>query len=291
MSHNHTHSEKNIGFAFFLKLSFTFIELFGGYLTNSVAVISNALHDLEDAVSLGTAWILEKVAKKESTAHFSYGYKRFSLLAALINAVILLVGSVFLLAEAIPRLWTPEESHAQGMIFIAIIGMIVNLIAIKKVSKGKTLNEKIISWHLIGDFLSWIAVFIVSITIFFAEIRILDPILSIGITLYIFWGVGKNLKSTALLFLQATPDSLEIKTIEERLKEEALVEDVHNTHLWSLDGESHVLSSHIVVDCKTSQEKIMHLKRKLKEKLKKENIQYSTLEIEFNNENCKKFKE
>ncbi len=291
MPHHHNHSEKNIGFAFFLKLTFTLIELLGGYLTNSIAVISNALHDLEDTVSLGTAWVLEKVAKKKRTAHFSYGYKRFSLLAAFINAIILLVGSAFLLSEAIPRLWNPERSHAGGMIFIAIIGMIVNLVAIKKVSTGKTLNEKIISWHLLGDLLSWVAVFIVSIIMIFADINILDPILSIAITLYIFWGVGKNLKSTTLLFLQATPDSMDTETIEKKLRENALVKNIHNTHIWSLDGESHVFSSHILVDCHTSQNKVKELKRELKKRLREEDIKYSTLEIEFDDENCKKFQE
>lgn len=265
------------------------MELVGGYLTNSIAVISNALHDLEDSLSLGTAWFLEKVAKKESTSHFSYGYKRFSLLAALINALVLLIGSIFLLTEAIPRLWNPEDSHAEGMIFIAVIGIIINTLAIYKVSGGKTLNEKVISWHLLGDLLGWIALFIASIVMVFTEITILDPILSILITLYIFWGVGKSLKSTALLFLQATPDSLDIKTVEDCLKEDKAVKGVHNTHLWSLDGESHVLSSHIVVDCGLSQGQSKSLKKRLKRKLSENNIAYSTLEIEFDDENCNKF--
>ena len=221
MKHDHnSHPEKNIGFAFFLKISFTLIELIGGYLTNSIAVISNALHDLEDSLSLGVAWFLEKIAKKESTPHFSYGYKRLSLLAALINAIILLIGSIFILSEAIPRLWSPEQSNAEGMIFVSIIGMIVNAIAINKVSKGSTQNEKIISWHLLRDLLSWVAVFIASIIMIFSTITILDPLLSIFITLYIFWGVGKNFKSTTMLFLQAAPESLDIKTVEGFFKED-----------------------------------------------------------------------
>ena len=287
--HNHSHdhnSVKNIKIAFFLNFFFTIIEFIGGFLTNSVAIMSDALHDLGDTFSLGLAWFLEKFSSKKRTDKFSYGYKRFSLLGAFINAIILLIGSLFILSEAIPRIINPETSNAQGMLILAIFGILVNGYAVYKTSKGKTMNEKIISWHLLEDVLGWVAVLIVSIIMFFTNIQILDPILSILITIYILWGVLKNLKATSLLFLQATPNALDVKVIDEVLKETSSIKGIHDTHIWSLDGEENVLSTHIIINKDSSSKDIILLKSEIKNKLKNLGIQHSTLEIEFDNEDC-----
>ncbi|MEC8220637.1 MAG: cation diffusion facilitator family transporter, partial [Nanoarchaeota archaeon] len=290
--HNHKHhsheqnSVKNIKIAFFLNFFFTIIEFIGGYLTNSVAIMSDALHDLGDTFSLGLAWFLEKFSSKKRTNKFSYGYKRFSLLGAFINAVILLLGSLFILSEAIPRIINPEASNAQGMLILAIFGIIVNGYAVYKTSKGKTMNEKVISWHLLEDVLGWVAVFIVSIVMIFTNLIILDPILSILITLYILWGVLKNLKSTALLFLQATPTDLNANIIDTQLKKNPLIQDIHDTHIWSLDGEEHILSSHIVIKENSTKEDIKKIKIEIKKNLISQGINHSTLEIEFEDEIC-----
>jgi cobalt-zinc-cadmium efflux system protein len=290
--HNHSHdhsSVKNIKIAFFLNFFFTIIEFIGGYLTNSVAIMSDALHDLGDTFSLGLAWFLEKFSSKKRTNKFSYGYKRFSLLGAFINAVILLLGSLFILSEAIPRIINPETSNAQGMLLLAIFGILVNGYAVYKTSKGKTMNEKVISWHLLEDVLGWVAVFIVSIVMIFTNLTILDPILSILITLYILWGVLKNLKATALLFLQATPTDLNTNIIETQLKKNPLIQDVHDTHIWSLDGEEHILSSHIVIKGNSTKEDIKKIKTEIKKNLINQGIKHSTLEIEFEDEICEDY--
>ena len=290
--HNHSHdhsSVKNIKIAFFLNFFFTIIEFIGGYLTNSVAIMSDALHDLGDTFSLGLAWFLEKFSSKKRNNKFSYGYKRFSLLGAFINAVILLLGSLFILSEAIPRIINPETSNAQGMLILAIFGIIVNGYAVYKTSKGKTMNEKVISWHLLEDVLGWVAVFIVSIVMIFTNLTILDPILSILITLYILWGVLKNLKATALLFLQATPSDLDTNKIDNELKKNLLVQDIHDTHIWSLDGEEHILSSHIVIRGNSNKEDIKKIKIEIKKNLINQGIKHSTLEIEFEDEICEDY--
>lgn len=285
-NHNHNHSVKNIKIAFFLNVFFTIIEFIGGYLTNSIAIMSDALHDLGDSFSLGLAWFLEKFSSKEKTKKFSYGYKRFSLLGAFINAMVLLVGSLFILTEAIPRLINPEISDARGMFVLAIFGVVVNGIAVWKTSKGKTMNEKVISWHLLEDVLGWIAVLIMSIVMMFTDLYILDPILSILITLYILWGVLKNLKATVLLFLQATPHNLDIGFVESKLLENNLVKEVHDTHVWSLDGEEHILSTHIVIRKDATKSEIEQIKCQLKDDLKQIDVRHSTLEIEFEDESC-----
>lgn len=284
--YNHNNPVKNIKIAFFLNLFFTIIEFIGGFLTNSVAIMSDALHDLGDSFSLGLAWFLEKFSTKKRTDLFSYGYKRFSLLGAFINAVILFVGSLFILTKAIPRLVNPEISNAYGMLLLAIFGIVVNGIAAYKTAKGKTMNEKVISLHLLEDVLGWVAILIVSVVMIFTQISILDPILSILITFYILWGVLKNLKATVLLFLQATPKNLNTKIIDKELKKDSLILGIHDTHIWSLDGEKHVLSAHVIISKNSSKKDIEKIKYKIKKRLKNIGIEHSTLEIEFEDENC-----
>lgn len=286
MSHKHNHidSAGNIKVAFFLNVSFTIIEFIGGYLTNSIAITTDALHDLGDSFSLGLAWFLEKVSAKKRTNRFSYGYKRFSLLGAFANSIILLLGSIFILTKAIPRLLSPEESNAQGMLVLAIFGIVVNGFSAYRTAKGKTMNEKVVSLHLMEDVLGWVAVLIVSIVMIFTEISILDPILSIAITLYILWGVLKNLKATSLLFLQATPKNLDTKRVEQEFEKSSFVLDAHDIHIWSLDGERHILSAHVVIGKDSSKTDIEEAKYKLKQKLKNIGIGHATLEIEFEDE-------
>ncbi|PID70261.1 cation transporter [bacterium DOLZORAL124_38_8] len=284
--HHHHSSTKNIKTAFFLNISFTIIELIGGLMTNSMAIMSDALHDLGDSFSLGLAWFLEKQSNKKPTPTFSYGYKRLSLLGALINALILLVGSIIILISALPRLIHPETVDTKGMIFLSILGIIINGAAVFKTSHGENMNEKVISLHLLEDVLGWVAVFIVSIVMSFTKIDILDPILSILITLYILYGVVKNLKQTILLFLQTTPQNISLQNIQAIIKQEKPVLGVHDLHIWSLDGEKNVLSGHVVVPEKTNKTQIKKLKQQLKTRLEQQGIQHNTIEIEYEEELC-----
>jgi cobalt-zinc-cadmium efflux system protein len=248
--------------------------------------MSNAMHDLGDSFSLGLAWFLENFSSRKRTDQFSYGYKRFSLLGAFINGIILFIGSLFILTEAIPRLINPETSNAHGMLLLAIFGIVVNGIAFYKTAKGNTMNEKVISLHLLEDVLGWVTVFIISIVMIFTQISILDPILSILITFYILFGVLKNLKATALLFLQAAPKNLDVKIIDRELKKDSFIHGVHDTHIWSLDGEKHILSAHVIINKNSSKKDIEKIKYKLKQRLKDIGIEHSTLEIEFEDEIC-----
>jgi len=247
--HNHVHSASDrIGLAFLLNFIFTIIEFIGGWLTNSTAIMADAVHDLGDTLSIGMAWILSKLGDRPADSHFTYGYHRLSLLGALISSAVLIVGSVWILFEAIPRLTAPEMPHAQGMFWLAILGVAVNGYAAYKLSHGKTQNERILNWHLIEDVLGWIAVLIVSIVLLFVEWPILDPILSIAFTLFILINVAKITLVTIKLFLQAVPD----KTLRSNVYQDLLsldhVTDVHHMHFWSLDGEHHVLTAHLVLD-------------------------------------------
>ncbi len=283
--HHHHDSISNIKTAFFLNLFFTLIEIVGGILTNSIAIIADALHDLGDSLSLGFSWYLEKYSKKKRTHTFSYGYKRFSLLAALINSLVLIVGSFFVLNKAIPRLLAPEPSNITGMFLLAILGITINGIAVLKLKKGQSLNEKVISWHLLEDVFGWVAVLIVSIVNMFVYTPILDPILAIIFTAIIVINIIKNLKQVMFIFLQCTPLELNIEKIEKKVSSLKGVISVHDTHIWTLDGEHHVLTIHVV--CKDlALSKLLDLKCQIRKAMNLYNIQHITIEFETENECC-----
>ncbi len=288
MSHSHTHTHQhteNIRTAFFLNLGFTLFEIVGGIYTNSLAITSDALHDLGDSISLGMAWYLERHSQKESDQRYSYGYRRFSLLAALMNTIILVVGSLYILTEAIPRLLRPEEAKAGGMILLAIVGIAVNGAAVLRVRKGQSLNAQVVAWHLLEDVLGWAAVLIVSITLLVTDLYILDPILSVLINLYVIYNVIGNLRKTLALFLQAVPDSHNLPDIEHRLAKVPQVLSVHHTHIWSLDGEDNVLTTHLVVDPNASKDDLIHIKSAVREITSELSLAHSTVELEFE-EDC-----
>ena len=285
--HNHTHqTSHNLRLAFFLNLGFTLAEIVGGLYTNSVAILSDAVHDLGDSISLGMAWYLENLAQKDGDERFSYGYKRFSLLGALLNTSVLLVGSIFIMIESIPRLMSPEPANARGMALFAIVGIIVNGIAVLRLRQAETMNARAVAWHLLEDVLGWIAVLVVSIILLFRPIYILDAILSVLITLYISWNVIANLRKTLALFLQGVPENIDIEEIDVRLRSIPEVESTHHTHIWSLDGEHHVLTTHVVVDESVSKESIVCLRRDLQTMLSSLDFSHSTIEIEFGDGDC-----
>jgi len=295
-SHNHSHdhshgrssdASKRIGWAFFLNVVFTIIEFIGGWLTNSTAIMADAVHDLGDSLSIGTSWGLNKLSDKDANRTFSYGYKRFSLLGALINGVVLTIGSVWILFEAIPRLAEPEMPQVEGMLLLSIFGMAVNGFAAYKLSEGNSLNERVLNWHLLEDVLGWVAVFIVSIVLIFKPWPILDPILSIGFTLFILFNVFRNLKETLMLFLQATPDQEQLANIRDDLLSNENVSDLHHFHILSLDGERNVMTVHLVLVGDVSTEHIQTLKNDVQNSLKKYNFEHTTVEFEFADEQCR----
>ena len=291
-SHSHSNfqdSDKNkrIGWTFFLNVTFTIIEFIGGWLTNSTAIMADAVHDLGDSLSIGFAWLLSHLSDKQTSSSYSYGYKRLSLFGALINSMVLIAGSIFILFEAVPRLTNPEMPMVEGMLGLALLGVTVNGFAVYKLKAGTTLNEKVLTWHLLEDVLGWIAVLIVSIILMFVDWPILDPLLSIAFTLFILFNVVINLKSTLALFLQATPDKETQDKITHTLLSKPEVKEVHHLHFWSLDGESHVLTSHLVLTEQFDVARIQLLKKKIASDLSAFGLAHTTIEIEFPDEVCR----
>jgi len=286
-NHNHNHNSiSNIKVAFFLNFAFTILEFIGGYFLNSLAIMSDALHDLGDTFSLGLSWFLEKISKKKKDKVFSYGYKRFSLLAAFFNNIILVIGALFILFKAISGIINPGMPNAKGMFIFAIVGIIVNGIAVFRLSDGKSMNEQSVKWHLLEDVWGWVAVLIVSAVMMVWEVPVLDPLLSAIIALYIFWNVFKNLKETARIFLQATPLSVNVSEMEAEIKSIKKVKAIHDTHIWSIDGATHILTTHVIVDQDTDQEDSLKIKCSVKQQVEKFDIEHATVEIEYEGESC-----
>lgn len=289
MGHNHSHeneSGKNLRTAFLLNICFTIFEIIGGFYVNSVAIISDAVHDLGDSISLGISWYLDKKSKQVGNKKFSFGYKRFSLLGALINSLVLIGGSVYVIYEAINRLIEPELSDANGMIVFAIIGVSVNGYASWKLSGAKTLNEKVVSWHLLEDVLGWAAVLVVAIILKFKQTPYLDPALSLFITAYILFNVVKRLKETLVIFLQGVPDDISIDKIEIALIAIENVDSIHHTHIWSQEGESHVFSTHLKLKNIQNLNELLKFKKAVKESLKEYHFDHCTVETELDKESC-----
>lgn len=284
--HSHDHATKNLKTAFFLNLSFTIFELVGGYYVNSVAIISDAIHDLGDSLSLGTSWYLDVKSKQRPSHPFSFGYRRFSLLGALINSIVLIAGSVYVIKEAVERILYPESSNAAGMLLFAVVGILVNGYAAWKMSKGKTLNERVISWHLVEDVLGWVAILIVSIVLHFRDIPYLDPALSILITIYILWNVVSRLKETLVIFLQGEPTDVDRLEIEGEILKIQHVESVHHTHIWSLDGQHHVFSTHLKLGPLQDLKALLLIKNQVKEIMAKYPFEHYTIETEIEEETC-----
>ncbi len=280
--HQHQ-TQNNIAIAFYLNLSFTLIEIVGGIFTNSIAIQSDALHDIGDSVSLGLAWYFQKLSSKSENNLFTYGYKRFNTLGAVITGVILAAGSVYILMESIPRFFKPESVQSEGMIGLAILGVIVNSAAVWRLKKGgNSLNEKMLFWHLMEDVLGWIAVLVGSIIMYLYQIYWIDPLLSVLITVYILYNVVKNLKKAILIMLEATPDNVRVHNVTELIETFEDVKKAYHIHVWTLDGENHLLTAHIVVNKHKTMEDIKPLRQNITNQLEEKlGLGHVTLEFEM----------
>lgn len=274
-------SEKNILIAFLLNLFFALFEIIGGFFTNSVAIITDAIHDMGDALSIGISYFLEKKSKKEPDEKYTYGYARYSVLGALITTVILLVGSILLIINSTKRILYPEVVNYNGMIIFALFGAIVNLVAVYFTRDGKSMNQKSVNLHMLEDVLGWIVVLVGSVVMKLTDISVIDPIMSIGVAIFIFINAFKTFKSIIDLFLEKTPNGVIIEEIKNHLLEIKGIKDVHHVHIWSFDGYNNCATMHVVVN-----DKAKNIKDKVRKELEEHGISHVTIELEEENEKC-----
>ena len=275
-------TEKNILIAFLLNMAFSIFELIGGVFTNSVAIISDAVHDFGDSISIGISYFLEKKSKKKPDNKFTFGYTRYSILGATITNIILIIGSIFVIFNAIERIINPREINYDGMIIFAIFGVIINFFAAYFTKEGDSLNQKAVNLHMLEDVLGWAIVLIGAIVIKFTKINIIDSIMSIGVAIFILVNATKSFKEIIDLFLEKIPSGIEIKELKEHLLKINNVIDVHHIHVWSMDSFNNYATMHVVTDLKDTKE----LKHKIKDELKEHGISHTTIEIEWQGNIC-----
>ena len=269
-------TDKNILIAFLLNLSFSIFEFVGGLFTNSVAILSDSIHDMGDALSIGISFFLEKKSKKKPDNNYTYGYIRYSVLGGLITTVILLVGSILVIYNAIGRIINPVEVNYKGMIIFAIFGFIMNFLAAYLTREGDSINQKSVNLHMLEDVLGWAIVLVGAIIMNFTDIRIIDPIMSIAVSSFILINTLKNLKQILDLFLEKTPQDINIEELKEHLQKIEGVDDIHHIHVWSIDGYNNYATMHIV----TKSNNIKKIKEEIREELEEHGICHSILETE-----------
>lgn len=274
-------TEKNILIAFILNLSFSIFEIIGGFFTGSVAIISDAIHDMGDAASIGISYFLEKKSKKQPDETYTYGYARFSVIGSVITTLILLFGSVMVIYNAIGRIISPVQINYNGMIIFAVVGALVNFIAAYFTKDGDSLNQKAVNLHMLEDVLGWVVVLIGAIIMRFTDISVIDPIMSMAVAVFILINALKNLKEVLDLFLEKIPHNISIEEIKEHITEIDGVLGVHHIHIWSMDGHLNFATMHIVAN-----ENSHEIKDKIREELKEHGISHATLEIESPTDHC-----
>ncbi|SMF62022.1 cation diffusion facilitator family transporter [Pseudobacteriovorax antillogorgiicola] len=289
MSHHHHHhhhhgtdgqSVKRIRLAFVLNLIFAIVELIGGMLTQSMAIVADAIHDFGDSLSLGLALILEKRADKKATQGVTYGYRRLSAVSAFIVGIVLLLGSIIILWESVPRILnnSNEIPDFKGMFALACFGIAVNGYTAWKLSKGSNQNERVLSLHLLEDLLGWVAVLIGSILIFFFKWPWLDPLLAACISAYIIWNVLRSLASTIKIFLQYVPESVDLKAIQDEVEALPEIRKLRDYHAWTLDGSTHVFSCTIELVSQENED-YWCVKTKIREILSPYGFRHITIEM------------
>lgn len=272
-------TEKNILIAFLLNLSFAIFEFIGGVFTNSIAIISDSIHDIGDALSIGISFFLEKKSKQRPDDKYTYGYIRYSVIGSLITTIILIVGSIFVIYNAINRILNPVEVNYNGMIIFAILGVIINFLAAYFTKEGNSLNQKSVNLHMLEDVLGWVIVLVGAIIMKFTDISIIDPILSLFVALFILKHTIDNFKLILDLFLEKTPNNINIDELKTHILKIKGIKDVHHIHIWSIDGYNNYATMHIVSNNK-------NVKEKVKEELKEHGISHATIELEDVNEEC-----
>lgn len=275
-------TKQSILAAFLLNLGFAVFEFIGGVLTGSIAVASDALHDLGDAISIGTSYLLERKSQRPPDGRYTYGYGRYSVLGAAITTVILLLGSLTIIYQSILRLQNPAPVHHDGMLIMALVGIAVNTCAAWFTRSGESVNQKAVNLHMLEDILGWIAVLIGAVVIRFTGWFFLDPILSLCVAIFILYHAFAHLREVIDIILQKVPKNIDPQEVMAAISQIDGVLEVHHLHVWSLDGHRSIASMHIVTD-----DTPLEIKSAVRKALEPFHIHHITMELECSSEECK----
>ena len=274
-------TERNILAAFILNLLFSVFELVGGMMTGSVAIMSDAVHDAGDAASIGLSYFLERKSRRQPDETYTYGYARYSVLGGVITTLILLVGSAAVIINAVARIITPVAIDYRGMIIFAVIGVLVNLAAAWMTREGDSINQKAVNLHMLEDVAGWGVVLAGAVVMHFTDFALIDPLMSIGVSLFIFIHAVQNLKEAADVFLEKTPHEVDTHELAEHIETIPGVHGVHHMHLWTMDGQSHYATLHVVAEGE-----LHDIKAAVREEMREHGVHHVTIELEAPGEHC-----
>ena len=268
--------------AFFLNLSYAIVEFIAGGIFGSSAVLADSVHDLGDAIAIGISALLETISNREEDRHYTLGYKRFSLLGALVTAVILITGSILVILENIAKIFHPQSVNDEGIFWLGIIAITINVLASLVIRKGQTKNESILSLHFLEDTLGWVAVILMAIVLRFTDWYILDPLLSIAISFFVLSKALPRVWSALKIFLDAVPEGLDIEQVKSDLKRLDNVASLNQLNLWTMDG---LEKNAIVHLCLEDWEQMTETKNQVRQLLEERGVQNITIEVDTSQSN------
>ncbi|UOO92910.1 cation diffusion facilitator family transporter [Vitreoscilla stercoraria] len=282
--HAHTNNQKILWYSFLIISGYMVIEAVGGVLTNSLALLSDAGHMLSDAIALGIALLAFKFGSKQANANKTFGYQRFEILAAALNGLTLILVAVWVIYEAIGRFVNPLPIQSTGMLIIATIGLIVNIVVAWMMFKGgdteENLNMRGAFLHVLGDLLGSVAAIIAALAVKFYGWAWADPLISVLVSILILKSGYGILKEALHVLMEGTPKNLDMDVIRQNLLSQAEIANIHDLHLWSITSGQHVLTCHLVMreDVRISQvQEVLHRLEKL---LQAQGVQHVTLQAE-----------
>ena len=241
-------SSRNMTIAFLLNFSFAIIEFIFGLLFHSSAILADAVHDSGDAMAIGLSTLFEKISTKKEDREYTLGYKRYSLLGALLTSVILLVGSILVIVENVPKLFAPEKVNYDGMLILGIVAIVVNTAASRVVSHGHSHNESILSLHFLEDILGWVAVIVVSLILRFTDWYFLDPLLSLVIAGFILSKALPKFWENIQIFLDHVPSDVDLSQLYQEIAALENVRAITQLNVWTTDGLEKFAMLHICLE-------------------------------------------
>lgn len=263
--------------AFLLNLSFAIVEFIAGGIFGSSAVLADSVHDFGDAIAIGISAFLESISNRKEDSHYTLGYKRFSLLGAMVTAVILMTGSGMVILENVSKLFHPQPVNEEGLLWLGIIAISVNVLASLVIRKGQTKNGSILSLHFLEDTLGWLAVILMGMVLRYTDWYILDPLLSLGISAFILSKAIPRFWSTLKIFLDAVPEGVDIKQVKNDLEQLDHVASINQLNLWTMDGLEKNAIVHVCL------ENVKHMevcKESIRDLLKDSGFQNVTIEVD-----------
>ncbi|MBK5203038.1 MAG: cation transporter [Prolixibacteraceae bacterium] len=297
MNHKkHNHSIEGMSGSKFLwvtllNLSITIVQIIGGIVSNSLSLLSDAIHNLGDSSAIFIAFLAGKRSKKSADESHTFGYKRIEILAALFNAIVLIAICLFLFIEAYRRFMDPQPIKGLMMFIVATFGLMANLISviILNKDKGHNLNVRAAYMHLLGDTMSSVAVVLGGIAIWQYDIYWIDPLITVLVGIYIIYHTWNIVKQTVDILMQSTPEDIDVKEIRKDVEKIDGVNDVHHIHIWKLDDKHIHLETHVNLECDVNMTEMMKIKSEIETVLhNKFNITHTTLQMEFIGKNVKK---